>query len=134
MVGGENGGLKLACSPQHEADLFMGGGQFDPWPLLERVFCPVLILEGGKSNIRPFLDIGRMRSLLKTSDYRLLANAGHLIPMEQPRETTRIIRDFFQSLTRSEAAVVGQRDQLPGTKSCRAAGLGHRSPEDCGNP
>ena len=52
MTRGDNGGLRLACSPQREAALFMGGRQFDPWPLLSKVSCPVLIVEGEKSGYR----------------------------------------------------------------------------------
>jgi lipase len=98
MTGTQDGGLRLACSPRREAALFMGGMQFDPWPLLPKVSCPVLILEGEKSENRGFIDLGRVRSLLPASDYRLVGNAGHLIPMERPGEVTRLIENFFRPL------------------------------------
>jgi lipase len=98
MIEGDNGGLQLACSPLREAALFMGGVQFDPWPLLPKVSCPVLIVEGEKSNSSGFFDLDRMRSLLPISDYRLVENAGHLIPMERPKEVTRLIGEFFRPL------------------------------------
>jgi lipase len=98
MIGGNGGGLQLACSPQREASLFMGGVQFDPWPLLAKVSTPVLILEGEKSTTRSFLDVDHLRSLLPVSDYRLIANAGHLLPMERPQEVTKLIVEFFRKL------------------------------------
>ena len=76
----------------------MGGRQYDPWPLLSRVSCPVLILEGEKSENRGFIDLDRIRSLIPDCAHHRVRGAGHLIPMEQPREVTRLIREFFGSL------------------------------------
>jgi lipase len=95
MTGGENGGLHLACSPQREAALFMGGRQFDPWPLLPKVSCPVLLVEGEKSETAGFIDLTRIQSLIPDCERHLVNDAGHLIPMERPREVIRLIREFF---------------------------------------
>ena len=97
-MSGEDGGLRLTCSPLREAALFMGGMQYDPWPLLSRVSCPVLILEGQKSDNREFIDQNRIRSLIPDCIHHRVEGAGHLIPMEKPREVTRLIREFFRSL------------------------------------
>ena len=101
-MSGKDGGLRLTCSPRREAALFMGGMQYDPWPLLSRVSCPVLILEGEKSDNRGFIAIDRVRSLIPDCAHHLVGGAGHLIPMEQPREATRLIREFFGSLRSRE--------------------------------
>ena len=101
-MSGEEDGLRLTCSPQREAALFMGGMQYDPWPLLSRISSPVLILEGEKSDSRGFIDIGRVRSLIPDCSYHMVGGAGHLIPMEQPREVTRLIREFLGSLPSEE--------------------------------
>jgi lipase len=101
-MSGEDGGLRLTCSPRREAALFMGGMQDDPWPLLSRVSCPVLILEGEKSENKGFTDLDRIRSLIPDCTRHRVSGAGHLIPMEQPREVTRIIREFFGSLRSGE--------------------------------
>ena len=98
MTGGENGGLQLACSPQREAALFMGGRQFDPWPILPQVSCPVLLVEGEKSETAGFIDSARIQSLIPDCRRRMVKDAGHLIPMERPREVTRLIGEFFSSL------------------------------------
>jgi lipase len=97
-MSGDNGGLHLTCSPRREAALFMGGMQYDPWPLLSRVSCPVLILEGEKSHNREFIDQNRVQSLIPDCIHHRVEGAGHLIPMEKPREVTRLIREFFRSL------------------------------------
>jgi lipase len=116
MTGGENGGLQLTCSPEREVALFMGGRQFDPWPLLASVSCPVLIVEGEMSDNKRFIDLDRIQSLIPNSHIRTVKGAGHLVPMERPREVTRIIREFFYSLRRRkdemDYAVSLKRDRL----------------------
>ncbi|MCX7635350.1 MAG: alpha/beta hydrolase [Syntrophales bacterium] len=97
MTEAGNGEVALTCSPQREAALFMGGMQYDPWPEIAKVTCPTLVLEGEESENRAFIDLGRAVALLPRGEYRLVPQAGHLIPMEQPQTTARIIREFFTS-------------------------------------
>ncbi len=96
MHEGDSGGLTLACSPKREASLFMGGMRYDPWPLLPKVKCPALVIEGQESENRAFIDLKTATSLFPNGTYRPIEGAGHLIPMEKPVETTRIIREFFE--------------------------------------
>ena len=100
-MSGNDGGLRLTCSPRREAALFMGGMQCDPWPLLSRISCPVLILEGEKSENREVIDYDRVRLLIPDCTHRRVG-AGHLIPMEKPREVSRLVREFFGSLRSNE--------------------------------
>jgi lipase len=94
----EGGGLRLTCSPRREAALFMGSMAYDPWPLLSRISCPVLILEGEVSDQREFIDLDRVRSLIPDCIQDRVGGAGHLVPMEKPREVTSLIRKFFHAL------------------------------------
>jgi pimeloyl-ACP methyl ester carboxylesterase len=89
------GGLQLACAPVREASLFMGGLRYDPWPLLPKVACPTLVLEGELSENRAFIDLKKATSLFTQGSYRMIGGAGHLIPQEKPRESLEIIRGFF---------------------------------------
>jgi pimeloyl-ACP methyl ester carboxylesterase len=109
MTRGENGGLQLACSPQREAALFMGGRQYDPWSLLPKVSCPVLLVEGEKSEMAGFIDLARIQSLILGCKHHLVKDAGHLIPMERPREVARIIREFFFSYSPSDHGGTGKQ-------------------------
>lgn len=95
------GGLELTCSPKREAALFMGGVQYDPWPLLPQVNCPVLVLEGEQSDNRHFIDLKNIASQFPDATHRLIRDAGHLIPMEKPEETTTVIREFFDLISGS---------------------------------
>ncbi|MEE4607848.1 MAG: alpha/beta hydrolase [Desulfobacteraceae bacterium] len=98
MLGAEAGGLELTCHPRREASLFMGGVHLDPWPLLGRVDCPVLVVEGEKSGNRGHIDLERAAAAFPRGRFMRVAGAGHLIPMERPRETARIIGAFSRGL------------------------------------
>jgi len=92
------GGLQLVCSPLREASLFMGGMQYNPWPLLPKVSCPVLVLEGEDSGNRAYIDLKKVTSTFKQGAYHLISGAGHLIPQEKPRESLEIIKEFFRGV------------------------------------
>ncbi|MBF0120255.1 MAG: alpha/beta hydrolase [Desulfobacterales bacterium] len=92
------GGLQLACSPKREASLFMGGAHYNPWPLLSQVTCPTLVIEGEMSENRAFIDLKKATQIFEQGTYKLVDEAGHLIPQEKPRESLEIIRGFFSNL------------------------------------
>ncbi len=92
------GGLQLACSPQREASLFMGGAHYNPWPILSKVTCPTLVLEGELSENRAFIDLPKATRMFAQGAYKLVHGAGHLIPQEKPRESLEIIRSFLGRL------------------------------------
>ncbi len=95
MISGDTGGLTLACHPRREASLFMGGGHRNPWPLLEKLVSPVLVVEGETSENRAFIDLKKAASLIPGGEYHLVEGAGHLIPMEKPAESAELISSFF---------------------------------------
>lgn len=94
----KNFGLELTCSPQKEAAIFMGGVARNPWPLLHRVGCPVLVLEGSKSDVGRIINFADVASHFRNGRFQRIADAGHLIPMEKPKEILAIISDFAESL------------------------------------
>ncbi len=104
LVEAEGGGLTLACPPRHEAAIFMGDTTHNSWPYIEKARCPVLVVEGGESDIRSLLDCRKVASLFRKGSYLLIKEAGHLIPMEKPAECARIIHDFLEVLQSDTAA------------------------------
>lgn len=96
ITANNGGNLHLACSPGREAALFMGSLQHDPWPELPRVKAPVLVVEGERSENKPFIDLKRIAGLMPGGRYLEVEGAGHLVPMEKPDETARILRSFYQ--------------------------------------
>ncbi len=95
MISREEGGLSLACHPRKEASLFLGGSHRNPWPLLKKLTCPVLVIEGETSGNRSFIDLQKAVSMMPEGGYRLVEGAGHLIPMEKPEESAQLISEFF---------------------------------------
>ena len=98
MSTGETGGLQLTCSPHKEASLYMGGMPFDPWPMLPEISCPVLVVEGEISVNRGVIDLETATTRFQNAKYELIPGAGHLIPMEKPRQTVELISQFFDAL------------------------------------
>ncbi len=96
MAPAAEGGLSLVCHPKKEAALFMGSRGYDPWPILSQVACPVLVLEGEHTENKGFIDQKKIAAMFPAGEYHLVENAGHLIPMERPKETANIIREFFE--------------------------------------
>ena len=94
----KRGGIELVCSPKTEAALFIGGVQYNIWPLLSKISCPVLIIEGGTSDSKNYIDMERTVALLPRASRIIVADAGHLIPMEQPSKIAAIIGDFFRRI------------------------------------
>ena len=94
----EQGSLKLTCAPENEAAMFMGGWDINPWPLLNKLTCPVLVVEGEKSENKGLVDIARVVSLLPSGQYQSVAGAGHLIPMQKPKEIIQIIKEFNRGI------------------------------------
>ncbi|MBC2715448.1 MAG: alpha/beta hydrolase [Desulfobacteraceae bacterium] len=96
MMPSVDGGLELACHPRKEASLFMGSMGYDPWPVLPEVKCPVLVLEGEHTENKGFINQKKAVRAFPDGKYRLVKDVGHLIPMEKPKETALIIREFFE--------------------------------------
>lgn len=92
------GDMRLTCTPESEAAMFMGGWCCNPWPLLEKISCPVLVIEGEKSTNIGLVDIQRAVSMLPQGKYGSVAGAGHLIPMEKPAEIAGIIKEYFSTI------------------------------------
>jgi len=96
MIPEDSGGLRLKCSPAGEAAIFMGGNMFSPWELLENINCPVLLVEGGISENRSFINLKDISEKFPHGKYIEVRRAGHLVPMEQPATVSGIISDFFR--------------------------------------
>jgi pimeloyl-ACP methyl ester carboxylesterase len=95
MVKNGNGFLRLACPPEREAALFLGGSEYDPWPLLPKIPCPVMVVEGENSINRKMIDLKKATAAFPKGSYTKVNDAGHLIPMEKPKAISGIIKKFL---------------------------------------
>lgn len=63
---------------------------------LPLITCPTLIISGEQDALTPPKVHEEMAGLIPDSSYHQLADCGHLSPMEQPDEVTRLMKDFLQ--------------------------------------
>jgi lipase len=54
-------------------------------------------VEGSESENRTYIDLKKAAALMPRGRYVLMKGAGHLIPMEQPAQTTRMVEEFFSA-------------------------------------
>ena len=59
---------------------------------------PTLIIAGESDQLIPLADVTRMHDAIPNSVLRVIPNAGHLPPVEQPSLTTQVIQEFLDSL------------------------------------
>ena len=70
----------------------------DSTPILGEIKVPVLILHGADDQLIPLSESELMHSRIKGSQMEVIANAGHLPNLEQPREFNQAVTRFLHSL------------------------------------
>ncbi len=83
------GGVKLKCPPETEAQCYLGSHALDPWPLLSQIQIPILLLrgdshdapEGVKKTLAP---LEKVRDALPDAELSVVPRSSHFLPMENP--------------------------------------------------
>ncbi len=70
----------------------------DSTSLLPTLAVPILLIAGEMDQLVPLADMTRMHDAIPGSVLRVVPSAGHLPPVEQPGETTRILQEFLNGL------------------------------------
>ncbi len=91
-----SGGVNLKCPSHVEAWIYELGGASDVFERLEELQFDALLLTGGRSNIKPFVELQHAR--LPHSTFHCMEEAGHFIPQELPETLAAVLADW---LTRS---------------------------------
>lgn len=94
----EGGGFRLVYPPEWEAHIYrVSLNDFDLWRGLPKLNVPTLIVRGAETDT--FLRSAER--LVKRRNPKIqvhtLQNATHILPLEHPRETAEIIRDFVST-------------------------------------
>jgi pimeloyl-ACP methyl ester carboxylesterase len=90
------------------AALFAMAGRGGYLDLLDTIFCPTLIVVGEQDQITPATDAQLMQREIFASELEIIPSAGHLSPLEQPRDLAKRIVDFLDRHSlRRESAVGG---------------------------
>lgn len=70
--------------------------RIDSRPYLSRISCPTLVACGRDDKLTPLELHEEMARMIRGAELRVIEHCGHLPPLEQPEETTRILRDWLQ--------------------------------------
>lgn len=85
-----DGHYELKCSPEVEAAIYEGVGRFNPWPALERIAAPALVLRATLS------DTSSPRAAARIPRAReMLVPTTHFVPMEAPETVLEAMERFL---------------------------------------
>jgi pimeloyl-ACP methyl ester carboxylesterase len=99
-----DGQVELIYSPEWEARLYLVGPQVDwqLWKELRTLRPPMLIVRGRKIE-RGWPDAtNTVQQRLPHTEIHRVDGAGHLVPLERPREVGEVIESFLQKVAASE--------------------------------
>lgn len=94
----DDGQVELKCPPEIEAQFFESVTYLDPWPMLSKLECPVLVLWGAESHLRRLsLDRLVQEALPSASGGRTVAvpSTTHFLPQERPDQMADLIEEFL---------------------------------------
>jgi pimeloyl-ACP methyl ester carboxylesterase len=92
-----DGQVELACPPEIEAAIFDANGSLDVLEVASKVRVPALILWARAGNF-PYSHFESLAAQMSASELRV-ADAGHLVPMENPELVVREVLRFVQRST-----------------------------------
>ena len=69
--------------------------RLDQQNTIQSINIPVLILCGSEDKLCPVERHEMMHNMISDSDLKIINNAGHMPTLEQPRETTEVIKEWL---------------------------------------
>jgi pimeloyl-ACP methyl ester carboxylesterase len=91
------GQVELAYPPQWEAHIF-ATTPTDIWRDVPRLRIPALVIRGERSQTFRSATQARLARQLPRATFVTISGAGHLVPMERPKETGAAICSFLKDL------------------------------------
>lgn len=70
----------------------------DSWPLLKNIDVPALIACGSEDRICTPDSHRKMAAIMALATLEYIDGAGHLPPLEQPAQTTRVLQSWLETL------------------------------------
>lgn len=70
----------------------------DSTPTLDAISVPSLIIHGSDDQIIPLSEAEAMHTSIKDSQFEIIADAGHLPNLEQPKLFNQIVKQFIDSM------------------------------------
>ena len=87
-------GVRLACSPRAEAEVFTAASAHAAWERLGEVVAPVRILDGADTDTFPVGHGERMAARFSNARATSIPDAGHFLPMERPDVVAEAVRSM----------------------------------------
>jgi pimeloyl-ACP methyl ester carboxylesterase len=75
-----------------------GAGRPDYGVLLPKVHCPALVCAGALDTLRPIEPLQYMASVMPDARLVVIENAGHMMTMEEPEQTSLALRDWIDRI------------------------------------
>ena len=93
-VKNNEGGISLSCKPKWEARTFAVSGN-RPWSAILKLSCPISVIKGAKGSTFHPAAVRRLLKLHPETDYTLIKEASHFVPMEEDEKVGEIINDVL---------------------------------------
>jgi 3-oxoadipate enol-lactonase len=71
---------------------------------LVNIQCPTLVLVGAEDALSPPAEMQPMAAAIPNAEYKIIPNAGHMSPLEQPDAVNAVIESFLASLEHHNCA------------------------------
>lgn len=93
-----DGAWWLKCRPWAEAEVYRTASAHGAWERLGEVGAPVLVVAGERSDSHGAVFVQRMTDLLPKARSKVVADAGHFLPMERPDRLAELVAGFLVEL------------------------------------
>lgn len=100
LVETDGGEVRLACTPEAEADIYEGATAHGAWERLSEVAAPTLVLAGSASDSFTEEWAARLTASMPRAGFEVIARANHFLPMEDPELVARRIERVAVGATR----------------------------------
>jgi len=68
------------------------------WSHVEKIDCPTLVMRGGKSDVFSDANAEKLATTLPNGRWLRIADAGHTVQGDNPRDMVIALREFFGEL------------------------------------
>lgn len=96
-----DGGRRLACPPDIEAEFYRAATTHAAWERLPEITCPVTLVVGEDSDSHPPDFVERLADRFQNCSTTVIEEATHFVPMEKPTEVARLIANVYESTSRA---------------------------------
>ncbi len=73
-------------------------GRADSWPTLSQIDVPTLVVAGEQDAITPVATLREIHAGIRASRLEVIADSGHVPPVEQPEAFARVLESFLAAL------------------------------------